>query len=179
MNFREFEIWQSLVSAQGAWTRLLMKKYALGDWEAFTYTAGGALAQCRRTELRERSPEAADDFEQLHMHMSLAYQYVCVYYGDPLKRGAHRYGPGLHCADPAQDLSDLGLQYIDTVLVGPGKLAASMLLSDSRLMASARSRVYIAPENDPWLAACSQTLAIADAISASAAVDAILRGRDT
>ncbi len=116
----------------------------------------------------------AGEVAELVTHMGTLYSYVCVYHGDPLRRGhpKHRYIEDAH-HEPEIALLDIGLGYIDAVLVGPVNRVIEMLAADPRLMAAARSRYFCGPVDDPWIRHVGEVVSRADAHWARIAMDEV------
>lgn len=118
---------------------------------------------------------SANEVAELVASMGTLYSYICVYHGDPLRRGhpKHRYIEDVH-DEPEFTLHDIALGYIDAVLIGPVDRIIVMLAADPRLMAAARSRSFCGPVDDPWIRHVGEVVSRADAHSARIAMEAAL-----
>lgn len=147
MHFHEYDLWARLVQANAAWKRL----------PGFT----------------------ADEKSELEYWLSTLYGHICVYHGDPLRRGhpKHTYvEDALQEPVPAlkSTILDIGLGYIDAVLIGPVDLAIEILAADPRLMAAARSRAFCGSVGDAWIGHVGQVVSLVDAHSARRAMEGVL-----
>lgn len=105
-----------------------------------------------------------EEVQTLDKRLGTLYCHICTYNGDPLRRGhpKHRYVESTD-EDPVFTLLDIGLGYIDAVMIGPVDRVIEMLTSDARLMAAARSRAFCGPADDLWVRYVGEVVSLADA----------------
>ena len=115
--------------------------------------------------------EMRDGVDRLYINLSYNL-------GDPNHfPGSYRVAADLMGRTPMDVLTQIGLVFIDTVLIGPVNRASELLASNPRLYRSARERARcINQDGDVWLPRVRQAIAGADALLARDAVNAAMEG---
>lgn len=171
---KEFDIWQKIATAMMVWTLEIMDRLELPvhlNIEKMCFRFG-RVALIRDGEI---TVAGTAELQELSTNVELCYHHICAYLGDPLRRGHPAYVADLVDIEPHLALAIVGLDLIDTVLIGPAHRAADMIASDPRLHTAARSRVTWCDCEDAWGQAMSTILARADALLAQAAIEELLR----
>ncbi len=116
----------------------------------------------------------ADEKKELLKTLGTLHSYICVYHGDPLRRG-HPKQRSIEdtLLEPESTLHEIGLGYIDAVMIGPVNRVIEILAVDARLMAAARSRGFCGHDEDPWIRHVRECVSRADAHSARLAMDSV------
>jgi hypothetical protein len=105
------------------------------------------------------------------------YDNICAHFGDPLKRNSHpyeHYRPFPEGKTPEQVIIEIARVYIDAVFLGPPHRAVEILLGNSDLLASARTRVFFEDMSTEWGQIMREVISQVDAALAVRAMEAVL-----
>lgn len=164
-------IWQKIFQAQFLWVAEIESRLKvtipLGTNRALV-SIDDALGEGNTVQADLETGEILDSVE-------LLYDNICSLHGDPCMLGQqYRQSADLWSREPLQAILDIGLHFIDVVLIGPLNSAATLLASEPRLMAAARTRELYAPADDGWSKRVREILARADSIIAKNAIEGVL-----
>lgn len=118
------------------------------------------------------------EVDEMRKNVDALYIHTSMHWGDPNRvRYGYRIAADLLRRSTTQALADLGVIFIDTVLIGPAARAAVLLSAYPRLYGLAKERAeYIQDESDLWLPQVRQCIAGADALLAGHAIDVAMEG---
>jgi hypothetical protein len=169
-----FALWQKIVQAQLLWLKAIGDDHgvevALSVYEQKLFVEDSV----RFSHLAQALPE----IDEMHAGVDRLYANISHTLGDPNHvKDRYRVADDLMGRTPTEALTQIGLVFIDAVLIGPVSLASALLASDPRLYSSARTRArYILEDGDVWLPRVRQAIAGADALLAQHAIDAAIEG---
>ena len=169
-----FALWQKIVQAQLIWLKDISaahgvevtlsfyeQKYFVHDSDRFSHLVS-VLPEIK---------EMRDGVDRLYANVSYSL-------GDPNRvAGRYRVADDLRGRTPTAALTQIGLAFIDTVLIGPVNRASALLASNPRLYKRACERArHIKEDGDLWLPRVRQVIASADALLARNAIETAMKG---
>lgn len=169
-----FALWQKIVQAQLLWLKAISDEHGVEVTLSFYEQKHFVQNSVRFSHLAQVLPE----IDEMRAGVDRLYANISYTLGDPNHvSGRYRVADDLMGRNPTEALTQIGLVFIDTVLIGPVSRASALLASNPRLYRSARERArYIKEDGDVWLPRVRQAIAGADALLARHAIDAAMEG---
>ena len=165
-----FALWQKIETGKAAWVEEISLRHGvpapddLSSVCSLRIHAEGSGADAVMAECTEVL--AAVDLVHRNISDTLSFP----------SRGSlkYRHGADLWGREPLQAITDSALYFIDVALIGPVNRTGTLLGSDPRLLAAARTRWLYLPEDDDWAKRIREILARADSMVARSAIDSAL-----
>lgn len=169
-----FALWQKIVQAQLLWLKAIGDDHGVEVALQFYEQKLFVQDSLHYSHMGPLMPE----INEMRKGVDLLYCNVSYTLGDPNHvKDRYRVADDLMGRTPTEALTQIGLVFIDAVLIGPVSRASALLASDPRLYSSARERArYIKEDGDVWLPRVRQAIAGADALLAQNAIDAAMEG---
>jgi hypothetical protein len=167
-----FALWQKIVQAQLIWLKEISDTHGVEVTLSFYEQKYFVHHSDRFSHLVQVLPE----IKEMRDGVDRLYANVSYSLGDPNRvTGRYRISDDLMGRTPTVALTQIGLVFIDTVLIGPVSLASALLASNPRLYKRACERArHIKEDGDLWLTRVRQVIASADALLARNAIDVAL-----
>jgi hypothetical protein len=167
-----FALWQKIVQAQLVWLKEISDTHGVEVTLSFYEQKYFVHNSDRFSHLVQVLPE----IKEMRDGVDRLYANVSYNLGDPNRvAGRYRVADDLKGRTPTEALTQIGLVFIDTVLIGPVNRASALLASNSRLYKCACERAHsINEDGDIWLPRVRQAIAGADALLARHAIDAAM-----
>ena len=167
-----FALWQKIVQAQLLWLQ------AISDDHGVEVTLSPFEQKCfvQNSDSFTHLALVLPEIDEMRANVDRLYANISFTLGDPNRvSGRYRVADDLMGRTPKEALIQIGLVFIDTVLIGPVSRASALLAANPKLYRSARERArYIREDGDLWLPPVRQAIAGADALLARNAIDAAI-----
>ena len=169
-----FSLWQKIVQAQLIWLKDISAAHGVEVTLSFYEERYFVHNSDRFAHLVQVLPE----IKEMRANVDRLYANISFTLGDPNRvSGRYRVADDLMGRTPSQALAQIGLVFIDTVLIGPVSRASALLAANPKLYRSARERArYIKEDGDLWLPRVRQVIASADTLLARNAIDTAIGG---